>query len=187
MQEFQNIDLKPLSSGTVAFPLRVFGWHIWECYAGRLPCCRNDCAVERVLFCRYCGHNVLRDLLTLLDRIDKDPDYCEGMDEFDDMRDVEETALTGPEIRQLTLLIQGHYARRAQPVKSAIWATGDLALDRPANTSWSLPELRVCASWSHVRSTTHWIFWGSLTAALQSRSSACLSAATSPRGAALSV
>ncbi|MEL7080848.1 MAG: hypothetical protein AAGK82_05485 [Pseudomonadota bacterium] len=120
MQEFQNIDLKPLSSGTVAFPLHVFGWHIWECYAGRLPCCHNDCAVERVPFCRYCGHNVLRDLLTLLDRIDKDPDYCEGMDEFDDMRDVEETALTGPEIRQLTLLIQGHYARRAQPVKSAI-------------------------------------------------------------------
>ena len=94
----------------------------------------------------YFGQITYRCVLDLLDRIEIDPDYREGMFELDDLRGVTDFAITGAEVRKFADLIKGVNTRRRKPTRKAVLsphAQGQLATLTFAREVEDVPGLEV--------------------------------------------
>ncbi|MGY3670607.1 hypothetical protein ACW9UM_17275 [Marinovum sp. KMM 9989] len=66
------------------------------------------------------GHVTRTEILEVLDALEENPAYAEGMVEFDDMRDVTHLDLTDKDIRGFADLITSLNQRQRQPSRKAI-------------------------------------------------------------------
>ncbi|MSU88091.1 hypothetical protein GE300_00500 [Rhodobacteraceae bacterium 2CG4] len=85
-----------------------------------MPCDYWTYAAENVVVKRYVGRITHRCVLDLLDRMELDPDYVEGMSEFDDLRHVTELAVTDQEVIWFADLIKGFSHRSRTPMRKAV-------------------------------------------------------------------
>ena len=70
----------------------------------------------------YSGRVTARCVLSLLDRIEEDERYREGMAELDDMRLVSDLAITATEIGHFVDLLTGFSNRKRRPTRKAVLA-----------------------------------------------------------------
>lgn len=87
-----------------------------------MPCHYKIFARENLIAKTYSGRITTRCVLKLLDDIEDDQNYREGMLEFDDLRDISDLAITASDIGHFADLIAGLNARKRQPTKKAILA-----------------------------------------------------------------
>lgn len=87
-----------------------------------MPC---DYSIEDLQSCltvTLTGSVRVRELLLMIDRVDADPRYRDGMDEFFDLTQLERIAITEVNCQRLSQLIIGLYRRRRPPGKVACLA-----------------------------------------------------------------
>lgn len=85
-----------------------------------MPCEHQTFADENLLVKRFAGRITRKCVLELLDRVEADPEYIEGMVAFDDLREVTELAINADDISMFADLMKGIHLRRMQPRKRAV-------------------------------------------------------------------
>lgn len=111
-----------------------------------MPCTYQTFARQNLLAKRYYGDLETRCVLKLLDAIELDPSYIEGMCEIDDLRTIESFAIPEGDIGGLADLIQGIHQRRRQPrLKAVVTCREDVraAAKYYAHQVENLPAVRV--------------------------------------------
>lgn len=85
--------------------------------------CQYDISSDDFLISVYFeGDVTLRDVLGLIDRVDADPSFVDGMHEFNDMSRLDRLRLKSNEILGIADLTKSLYRRRNLPMRSAFWA-----------------------------------------------------------------
>jgi len=83
---------------------------------------------SNLLLVRYWGKLQAHCVLRLIDALEEDPGYRDGMNEFDDLRDVTEVAISPSELERMVNLVAGVNLRSPLPRKKALIATGPVVL-----------------------------------------------------------
>lgn len=84
---------------------------------------------EDLLLARFAAMITVDDVLKMVDGIDSDPMYRDGMSELYDMRAITSVAISPQEIYELGQLVKGLYMRRQSPCRTAIWAPTEVSFE----------------------------------------------------------
>ena len=87
-----------------------------------MPCHYLIFPQENLVAKSYTGRITARCVLSLLDRMEEDPNYAEGMQEYDDLSEVADLAITATEMGHFADLLSGLSARRRRPTRKAAYA-----------------------------------------------------------------
>ena len=87
-----------------------------------MPCHYEIFPAENLVAKTYCGRVTAKCVLRLLDDIECDRNYQEGMAEFDDLSQVADLAITATEIGHFADLVSGLSKRKRRPTRKAIFA-----------------------------------------------------------------
>ena len=87
-----------------------------------MPCHYRIFTHENLIAKSFCGRITTRCVLKLLDDIEADPRYRDGMLEFDDLTRVEDLDITATDIMHFADLVVGMEARKRKPTRKAILA-----------------------------------------------------------------
>ena len=90
-----------------------------------MPCNYTTHATENLIAKKYYGRLTRVCVLDLLDRVEADPLYVEGMREFADLRDVTELDVKPEDVEAFADLIKGLNLRRRQPSLKAVLVASD--------------------------------------------------------------
>ena len=88
-----------------------------------MPCKYKIYGSENLLVKYYIGRVTTRDVLELLDAVEEDPEYVEGMLELDDMRFVTQLDITSDEVTEFAELVKNHGVGRRRLSRKAVVAT----------------------------------------------------------------
>ena len=111
-----------------------------------MPCEYRTYPRHNVIVKRYVGRVTTRCVLDLLDQVECDESYAEGMKELDDLRDVVDFDIPESDIARFADLIKGVNNRRRQPSTKAVVA--DSVVIRQAAELYSaevkdMPEIKI--------------------------------------------
>lgn len=87
-----------------------------------MPCEYWILPAQNLVVKAYSGRVTAKCVLTMLDELEGDPAYVEGMREFDDLSGVEDLAITATDIAHFADLVSGLRSRRRMPAKKAVFA-----------------------------------------------------------------
>ena len=87
-----------------------------------MPCEYEIFPAQNLVMKRFWGRVTARCVLRMLDDIEEDSLYREGMVEFDDLSELVDLAITASEISEFAGLITGLTTRRRRPTRKAIFA-----------------------------------------------------------------
>lgn len=92
-----------------------------------MPCDYRIFSDDNLVVKKYCGRITYRCVLELLDRMEEDPRFHEGMMEFDDLRCISDLAITASELEKFVDLIRSINTRKRRPTRKAILAPSGAA------------------------------------------------------------
>ncbi|MHA6323951.1 hypothetical protein [Roseivivax sp. CAU 1753] len=94
-----------------------------------MPCEYQTYPDDNIIVKRFRGRITTRCVLDLLDRVEQDLSYVEGMMELADLRLVTEMAIPRADVKKFADLITGMDRRQRQPSRKAVIATSQDILD----------------------------------------------------------
>lgn len=87
-----------------------------------MPCEYRIFADMNLIVKTFSGCVTTKCVLELLDRVEEDPNFREGMAELDDLRDVVDLAITATDIGHFAAMVKGFSQGKRRPTKKAVIA-----------------------------------------------------------------